>query len=302
MSQQYVTLSDGARLYVKLLGGNKREKPLVIVLHGAPGLSSHAEPERSFGFLQDQFRVLVYDARGSGTSDQKLPYTDQRWVEDVDELRSWAGAENIILAGGSYGGFIALQYALSHGNRLSALILRDTWPWGALSTLTVLKTILTSDRISPNPDRQVRLWSGTLLDDEDFAEAYKEIVPMYAPKPPKTPKDAEAVADFEGEKATKRPENLHSATQNAAFSYNVPRFDVRDRLKDITAATLVVHGRHDLIVPIEYGKQISDGIPNARLVVFEHSGHSPPTDEPDAFKTSVKDFLSSIGLWVRVSD
>lgn len=87
MSGQHVTLSDGARLYVKLLGGSDTLKPLLIVLHGAPGLSTHAEPEASFGFLKSRFRVLVYDARGSGISDQKQPYTDERWVFDVEELR-----------------------------------------------------------------------------------------------------------------------------------------------------------------------------------------------------------------------
>lgn len=87
MSEHYVVLSDGAKVYVKLLGDDDRSRPLLIVLHGAPGLSTHAEPESSFGFLQTTFRVLVYDARGSGVSDKKGPYTDARWVQDADELR-----------------------------------------------------------------------------------------------------------------------------------------------------------------------------------------------------------------------
>lgn len=80
-------MSDGAKLYVKMLGDDSRLKPLLIALHGAPGLSSHREPEKTFGFLQSQFRVLVYDARGSGISDLKPPYTHERWITDVEELR-----------------------------------------------------------------------------------------------------------------------------------------------------------------------------------------------------------------------
>ncbi|MBE3044249.1 hypothetical protein IMZ48_17105 [Candidatus Bathyarchaeota archaeon] len=82
-----VQLSDGATLRVCVLGIEQKDKPLFIALHGAPGLSSHTEPEAAYSFLGDQFRVLVYDARGSGASDLKGPFTDQRWISDVDELR-----------------------------------------------------------------------------------------------------------------------------------------------------------------------------------------------------------------------
>ena len=82
-----VQLSDGATLRVRVSDIELRDKPLLIALHGAPGLSSHAEPEAAYSFLGDQFRVLVYDARGSGASDLKGPFTDERWIADVDELR-----------------------------------------------------------------------------------------------------------------------------------------------------------------------------------------------------------------------
>lgn len=82
-----VQLSDGARLFVRELGDGDRSKQLVIALHGGPGLSDHRESEASFGFLAPRFRVLVCDARGSGMSDLKGPFTHERWAADVDELR-----------------------------------------------------------------------------------------------------------------------------------------------------------------------------------------------------------------------
>lgn len=88
MTEHRVTMSDGASLFVKLFGSDDDlNKPLVITHHGAPGLSSHREPESTFSFLQSKFRVLVYDARGSGISDLQPPYTHERWVADVEELR-----------------------------------------------------------------------------------------------------------------------------------------------------------------------------------------------------------------------
>ena len=81
-------MDDGIRLNVKLLGDNsKTTKPLLIALHGAPGLSTHAEPEEAFAFLSGIFRVLVFDARGSGVSDLIGPYTHDRWIKDIENLR-----------------------------------------------------------------------------------------------------------------------------------------------------------------------------------------------------------------------
>ena len=82
-----VQLSDGANIRVRSLDINDKRKPLLIALHGAPGLSSHKEPEAAYTFLGDRFRILIFDARGSGTSNLQGPYTDERWIADVDELR-----------------------------------------------------------------------------------------------------------------------------------------------------------------------------------------------------------------------
>lgn len=158
----------------------------------------------------------------------------------------------------------------------------------------MLKEILTSDRIKVDPERQVRVWSGTLLNDHDFEEGYKEIVPIYAPPASKGLGSKDAPS-FEGEKVS-RKRLYHFATQNAAFAWNVPRFDVRSRLKDIKVPTLVVVGRHDLIAPVAYSEEISEEIPIAQLAVFEHSGHSPPSDEPEVFRERVLEFLFSLGL------
>lgn len=87
VSQFTVQANDGAKLQVWLLGGQDTSKPLLIALHSAPGMSSHAETEAAFGFLATKYRVLVYDCRGSGDSDSTAPLTNSRWIADVDELR-----------------------------------------------------------------------------------------------------------------------------------------------------------------------------------------------------------------------
>jgi proline iminopeptidase len=103
--------------------------------------------------------------------------------------------------------------------------------------MTSLASVLTSDRLKVDVARQIRVWSGTLRDDKDFEEGIQEILPIYAP--PEDPSDtASAKANvvpkkFEGLVATDESSGYHSATVNAAFSVNMPRFDVRHKLKEI---------------------------------------------------------------------
>ncbi|KAJ6444129.1 proline iminopeptidase [Purpureocillium lavendulum] len=287
-----VKLSDGATLQVKLVGEEASTKPLLIALHGAQGVSDHREPLRSFDFLSSHLRLLVYDARGSGRSDDKGPFTHERWAADVDELREWAGADKVIVAGGSYGGMVALEYALTYPHRLSALILRDTWANGVLGVPRCLNSILASRRIKPDADRQVRAWSGNIRDNGDLAAAFMEILPIYTPEDT-TGRDSPSAAD-QGKNGGAEDLILHYQTHNFCFTYNMPRFDLRSRLTEIKAPTLVVCGRHDPITPVMFSEEIAEHVPNAQLTIFEESGHSPPSDEPEAFQDRAWQFINSI--------
>ncbi|KAG5935356.1 hypothetical protein E4U53_000449 [Claviceps sorghi] len=283
-----VQLRDGARLYLKELGDGDRSKQLVIALHGAPGISDHREAEASFGFLTPRFRVIVFDARGSGRSDLKGPYTHDRWAADIDELRIRAGSEPIILAAGSYGGFIALEYAIKYPNYVSALVLRDTWACGSKGAMYSLKSSLTCPRIKVDADRQYRTWTGTLKDNNDLRAAFLELLPMYSSE---TASLASIPETMELERL-----HLHYETHNFAMSYNQPRFDLRPRLGEISTPTLILVGRHDLIAPVHFSEEIHGLMQNSQLTVFENSGHSPPVDEPEAFQKRVMEFLDYFKL------
>lgn len=83
-----VQMEDGVKLRVKLFGADSNtSKPLLIALHGAPGLSTLAEPEAAFTFLFDVFQVLIFDTRGSGDSEIAGPFSHERWIKDIENLR-----------------------------------------------------------------------------------------------------------------------------------------------------------------------------------------------------------------------
>jgi proline iminopeptidase len=273
---------NGNPLEVEVLG--PEDAPVMIVHHGAPGLGSRAEPRTSFGPFSDRLRVLVFDARGSGASGLTPPFTHAQWVADVDALREWIGAERIVMAGGSYGGFIAMEYAVAHPDRVRALVLRDTAASNAFEE-QARRNALSSARVQLDMELYDRMMSGRCRDDADLEAGWRMIVPLYD-------------HDLSPEKVEARLRSTvyHHEAHNAAFSENMPGYDIRAQLPRITAPTLVTVGRDDWITPVPAAEEIARLIPGARLEVFERSGHSPQLEEPERFQRVVREFLVEAGV------
>lgn len=272
---------NGVKLRVHVQGDASAKA--IYAHHGAPGLGTHAEPKRAFGPLADQYRIVSFDARGSGESDAVPPYSHQQWVADLDALREHFGDEKIVMTGGSYGGYIAQEYTLTHPERVTHLILRDTSASRRFEKQARANALA---RAAEYPDitgeMLDKLFTGRIDSDEGFRQAYATIAPLYDANT--TPeKAAQRVAS-----ATFRYE-----THNWAFSRNIPSFDITGRLHEIKCPTLIVVGRHDWITPVAASEEIKAGIPNARLEIFENSGHSPQLEENEKFVKMVREFLAS---------
>lgn len=272
---------NGNGLNVEVLGSDP-DAPVMIVHHGAPGLGSLAEPRSSFGPLSDCYRVVVFDARGSGASDGHPPFTHEQWAADVDGLRRWIGADKIIMAGGSYGGFIAMEYSIRHPDRVSALVLRDTAADSSHEEEAICNA-LSSSRVDVDREMLDRIMSGRVRDNADLEACWQAILPLYDHD--YDPKKSEKVA----QSTTYRFE-----THNFAFAVNQPNYDIKSRLKDIRCPTLVTVGRHDWITPVECSETIASLIPGARLLVFEESGHSPQIEQAAQFQSAVRAFLDEV--------
>ena len=188
---------------------------MLIAHHGGGGIGSLAEPKATFGPLADRFRsssstpaaavtarasprtrtpsgrptcpatprvrplpVVVFDARGCGHSQGVPPYSHAQWAADVDGLRQWIGADKIVVAGGSYGGFIALEYAVAYPEHVQAIVLRDTSA-DATNLKLAYENARNQDRVEINWDNFDRYWSGRIRDDEDLKARWAEIIPLY---------------------------------------------------------------------------------------------------------------------------
>lgn len=274
----------GIELHVDVQG--PADAPAIYAHHGAPGLGTHATPKRAFAPMAEAFRVVTWDARGSGASDPVPPYTHAQWVADWDALRAHFGDERIVVKGGSYGGYVALEYTLAHPERVRALVLRDT---SASRKFEVMARANALARAREFPDITPELldmvFEGRVPDDATMKSAYAALAPLYDAKTdPK--KAAERVAS-----ATFRAD-----THNQAFAGNLPNYDLTSRLHEIQVPVLITVGRHDWITPVAASEEIAAGIPHAELVIFEHSGHSPQLEENELWVATVRGFLERHGI------
>lgn len=274
-----VRINDN-ELEVEVLG--PEGAPVLIAHHGGGGIGSLEEPSATFGPLSDVFRVVVFDARGCGRSEGRPPFSHAQWAADVDGLREWINADQIVVTGGSYGGFIAMEYALAYPDRVSAMILRDTSPDNS-NLERAFENARNQTRVEINWDNFNRYWSGRITDDEDLKARWAEIIPLYD-------------YEYDPAKSAERVERgiYRHESHNWCFQHNMPNYDLKGRLHEVTAPTLVTVGRTDWVTPVAFAETIAELIPDSKLVVFEHSGHSPQIEEADRFQTVMRQFLARV--------
>ncbi len=272
---------NGCALNVEVMG--PQDGPVLIAHHGGGGIGSLAEPKATFGPLSDRFRVVVFDARGCGHSEGVPPYSHAQWAADVDGLRQWTGADKIVVAGGSYGGFIALEYAVAYPEHVAAIVLRDT-----SADADNLKLAL-RERAQPGPRR----------------DQLGQLRPLLVRADPRRrgPQGALGgdhpalrlrVRPRSARRRASRPASTATNHTTGASSTTMPTYDLKPQLPAVTAPTLVTVGRRDWVTPVSAAQTIASLMPNAKLVVFEKSGHSPQIEERELFLSTVRDFLDSV--------
>ncbi|WP_019588618.1 alpha/beta fold hydrolase [Deinococcus apachensis] len=270
---------NGVRLVYDDSGKGAGRKTTIVTLHGGPGMSSRAGDWAAFQPLTDEYRLISYDQRGNGESEGREPYSHAQFVADLEALRQELGLGRIVVLGGSYGGFLALEYALAHPENLHALILRDTAASNRFQGTSKERAM--SSGFPMDEATLDRLFSGQVRDNDDFRASFAMIQPLYT---------VERDPAAEAERLARIP--FRYETHNWAFSRNQPNYDLVDRLLEITVPVLVTVGRHDWITPLEASEELAAHLPNSELVVFERSGHSPQLEEQPLYLQTVRDFLA----------
>lgn len=249
--------------------------PTVVVLHGGLGLD-HQYLRPLIDGMNAFARVVWFDHRGNGRSeapDDWSSVTMDTLVDDIDAIRAAAGTERMFLLGHSYGGFLALRYALRHPDRLDGLILAST------AAHIGRPPNIPADAPESAVAAFASLFQGPMASDDQWSRTWTTAFPLYAPD-----LDAEAAAGV-----TRR-------TVYRADAWNrglalLGDYDVSGSLARIEAPTLVLCGGRDFLTGVESHEELRDGIRDAELVVFDEGGHFPFLSDPVGYRSAVASWL-----------
>jgi len=271
----------GISLNVNVIGHGY---PLVL-MHGGPGLDHTSllalQP------LADQFTLIFYDHRCNGRSEgaEVSSMTFENLTADADALRQALGFDKWAVLGHSFGGQVALEYALRYPQSLSHLILMDTGgdQWWVQHNAPEILAKRGFGTAAVQAAR--RFFSGQLTPKEFFpvsgryARAYYYNSSLWAL----------ACGVVKGYQ-------LKARAEAAIFGFGqlLPGWTVMDRLSEIKVPTLVLAGRDDFLFPPEHQVALGGGIPNAQLEIIERAGHEAPSERPGEVIRAAKDFLTDV--------
>jgi len=288
---KYITV-NGAKLWVVTVG---KGDPLILV-SGGPG-GAHTGLRR-FDTLARNNMLIYFDAFGRGKSDTAKDvkeYSLERDIEDLEGLRQALKLEKINLLGHSYGGLVVQGYALKYPQRVSHLVLANTFHSNVMWQAN-----------DDNSNHEIRInypevWDelmalrekGYVASDKECQEVYGRVPYgfLYAYNPDK----------FASRGSKPYPNNFNSklyyqlvgADGDFIVGNDIGTFDYRRRLKELKMPVLIYGGRYDRVAVPYMMVKYKQYCPQARFEMFEKSGHNPQVEEPGKLFPLLEQFLHS---------
>ena len=280
-----IKVSDSHELYVEEVG-NPNGQPAVF-LHGGPGAGLTPKHRRFFD--PKHYRLILFDQRGCGKSQPHASLVQNTtWdlVEDIEKIRGYFGIKKWLVFGGSWGSTLALAYAETHPEAVSALVLRgiflcrkeeidwfyqkgcdlifpDNWEKyiAPIPQAERGEMILAYYRRLTSEDQKVRIeaaraWSGwegstiKLLPDPDTIANFEELQMSLA------------IARIE----------CHFFINKCWFKTDNQLIENVGRIKHIPA--VIVHGRYDVVCPVKNAWDLHKAWPESKLQIIADAGHS----------------------------
>ncbi len=259
--------------------------PLCVMLPGGPGM--HPNYVGTFGGLTDFLTLVTLHPRGAGESGDAPDddYTLPAYARDVAALLDPLGRDRAIILGHSHGGMIAQQFAILFPQRVEKLILADTA--AALGDFVAdLDAAVARYRDQPwFPDAYdaiQREWAGDYQTAAEMGDLWLRELPFYF---------REWSAQHEPYRALRPALPTRLDPLRAFNDHEAATMDLRPGLAAVRAPALVLVGRYDFITTPQMAEDIARHLPHAQLVVFEQSGHLPFIEEPEAWRTTIRQFV-----------
>jgi L-proline amide hydrolase len=281
----------GHQIWFQVIGEDMPGRFPLLTLHGGPGAAHDCiEP---LGELAAQGRrVIFYDQLGCGRSDK--PHDPSLWMielflDELDAVRSELRLERIHLFGLSWGGMLAMEYALRRPPGLASLVL-------ASAPASMQRWTAEADRLrrllpATVQETLVRHERDGSTDSAEYQQAmlvfYERHVCRRKPWPDPVRRSIDQLmANPEVYLTMNGPSEFH-------VTGTLRDWSVLERLGEIQVPTLVTCGRHDECTP-EMSTETAGAIPGAELAVFEESAHFAQAEEPERYRQVVGRFLERV--------
>lgn len=218
------------------------------------------------------YKLFLIDFIDMGQSDKaEENYTQSMHVEFLKEVFDRLNFEKVNMAGVSYGGEVAIQFAIKYAERLNSLILANTTSY----TFNGLKDIGASwDMAAATHDGSI--FFNATMPHIYSSEFYQDNIQWL--------KDREKL--FQKALTAEWYEGFRRLN-NSSLGY-----DVRDNLHKIKVPTLVIGAEYDSLLPVRFQEEIYEKIEGAKMVVIKGAGHASMYEKPYEFSSLVLGFLS----------
>jgi proline iminopeptidase len=286
--ESYISVQN-AELYYREIGQGRP----IFILHGGPDFD-HTYLLPDMDRLSGDFRLIYYDQRGRGRSSGNVQPEDvsiQSEIEDLEALRDYFRLESVAVLGHSWGGVLAMEYAIRHPDRVSHLILMNTAP-ASHNDYALFRQEFVKKLGDDAEKRQALSSSAAYAEgDPDTVAAYYRI--QYGATV-KRPGDLEKVIASLRSSFTKESILKSWAIEDRLMdeTWGLSEYDLLPELRRLSIPTLVIHGDYDF-VPVECSVHIAQSIQGARLVVLEDTGHFSYLESPNAVREAIVDFFHS---------
>ena len=283
----------GYRTWYRVVGeGEEPGKLPLLCLHGGPG-GTHDYIEPLEGMAATGRRTIFYDQLGCGRSD--LPddpslWTVELFVEEVGAVREALGLERVHLFGNSWGGMLAMEYALTQPAGLASLVL-------ASAPASIPQWIEETGRLRAQLPAEVqavldRYERAGTTDDPEYADAAMVFNRRHVCRVDPWPDCVVRSFDF-----IERHGVVYK-TMNGPSEFHVTgtlrEWSVVDRLGEIDVPTLVMWGEQDRLVHPSTARAWADGIAGARTLTYPEAGHMPMLELPRRTAADYRAFLARI--------